>query len=174
VGTVNFDETTRLLSDRFYDRANVIEIAPRGVPPDVGEPTAPATTTGPAITLRDITAWSRQAPLESDVATVIDSIRPILDGIGLPISPRTYSGMHRFIRSAGDVMSQKQALDCQIAQRLLPRIRNLSTRSEIDAIQSFQDVLRASGDGLFPESQLLLARKRREADYHQLDFEEEI
>lgn len=173
VGTVNFDETTRLLSDRFYDRANVIEIVPRGVPTDDGDTTT-TTVPGPAVTLRDIGAWTRQAPLESDVATVIDAIRPILEGIGLPISPRTYTGMHRFIRSAGEVMTQKQALDCQIAQRLLPRIRNVSTRSEIDALQSLQDLLRGSGDGRFPESELVLARKRREADYDRLDFEEEV
>jgi energy-coupling factor transporter ATP-binding protein EcfA2 len=173
VGTVNFDETTRLLSDRFYDRANVIEIAPRGVPSDDGE-TPTTTATGPAVTLRDINAWTRQAPLESDVATLIDAIRPILEGIGLPISPRTYTGMHRFIRSAGDVMTQQQALDCQIAQRLLPRIRNVSTRSENDALQSLQDLLRSSGDGRFPESKLVLERKRRDADYDRLDFEEEV
>jgi hypothetical protein len=173
VGTVNFDETTRLLSDRFYDRANVIEIAPRGVPPDDGE-SSPTTVPGPAVMLRDITSWARQSPLEGDVATVIDAIRPILEGIGLPISPRTYTGMHRFIRAAGEVMTQKQALDCQIAQRLLPRVRNVSTRSEIEALQSLQDLLRSSGDGRFPESELVLARKRREADYDRLDFEEEV
>jgi len=173
IGTVNFDETTRLLSDRFYDRANVIEIAPRGVPSDEAEQPA-MTASGPAVTLRDITAWTRQSPLESDVATVIDAIRPILDGIGQPISPRTYTGMHRFIRSAGEVMTQKQALDCQIAQRILPRIRNVSTRSEIEALQSLQDLLRSSCDGRFPESEVVLARKRREADYDRLEFEEEV
>jgi len=174
IGTVNFDETTRLLSDRFYDRANVIEIAPRGVPSAEDGESSPTTVPGPAITLRDITAWTRQAPLEGDVATVIDVIRPILESIRLPISPRTYTGMHRFIRSAGEVMTQKQALDCQIAQRLLPRIRNVSTRSEIEALQSLHDLLRSSGDGRFPESELVLARKRREADYDRLDFEEEV
>ncbi|NQW46271.1 MAG: hypothetical protein HQ464_00730 [Planctomycetes bacterium] len=173
VGTVNFDETTRLLSDRFYDRANVIEITPRGVPSDDGEPTM-TTASGPPVTLRDISDWTRQSPLESDVATIIDAIRPILEGIGLPISPRTYTGMHRFIRSAGNVMTQRKALDCQVAQRLLPRIRNVSTRSEIEVLQSLQDLLRASGDGRFPESELVLARKRREADYERLDFEEEV
>lgn len=173
VGTVNFDETTRLLSDRFYDRANVIEIAPRGVPSDEGEPQV-TSASGPAVTQRDMAAWCRPAPLESDVATVIDAIRPVLDRIGVPISPRAYVGMHRFIRSAGDVMTQKQALDCQIAQRLLPRIRNVSTRSEIDALESLQDLFRASGDGRFPESDLILARKRRETEYERLEFEEDV
>jgi energy-coupling factor transporter ATP-binding protein EcfA2 len=172
VGTVNFDETTRLLSDRFYDRANVIEIAPRGVPSDDTDPVG-MVAQGPAVTLRDIQAWSRTAPLDGYVATVIDGIRPILEGIGLPISPRTYAGMHRFIRSAGDIMPQSEALDCQIAQRLLPRIRNASTRTEIDALAGLQELLRNSGDGRFPESDFILARKRREADFDRLDFEEE-
>ena len=172
IGTVNFDETTRLLSDRFYDRANVIEITPGGVPSDDTE-RASVTAQGPAVTLRDIQAWSRTAPLNSDVATIIDGIRPILEGIGLPISPRTYVGMHRFIRSSGEVMPQSEALDCQIAQRLLPRIRNASTRFELDALAGLQELLRKYGDGRFPQADFILTRKQREADFDRLDFEEE-
>src|SRR5262249_13813784 len=60
VGTVNFDETTRQLSQRVLDRANLIHLEPSYLL-DAREPGL-ARAAGPPITLRHLRAWVAEAP----------------------------------------------------------------------------------------------------------------
>jgi hypothetical protein len=62
IGTVNFDETTRLLSDRFLDRANLIELKSRALPSSTSqEPSRIAQSVGPMVQVGDIARWTRDA-----------------------------------------------------------------------------------------------------------------
>ncbi|MDP6526885.1 MAG: hypothetical protein QGH15_22040, partial [Kiritimatiellia bacterium] len=91
VGTVNFDETTRLLSDRLLDRVNMIRLASGSLPSVTGtgnDSLAPAK--GRMITLADMQAWQAESALPSETAALLDAIRPLLSMMGCPLSPRVW------------------------------------------------------------------------------------
>jgi hypothetical protein len=161
IGTVNFDETTRLLSDRLLDRANLIRLASGGLP-DVAAtddgPTSPPE--GSMITLGDFQAWQKDAALPADIASLLDSIRPLLNDMGSPLSPRCYRAICRFVASAQRIMPFDAAFDAQLAQRVIPKIRNLVTQRQLDALDRLLELLGASLLGSFEESRSLLTAIR--------------
>lgn len=157
VGTVNFDETTRLLSDRFLDRANLIQLRPAVLPSALDtQDGPPASSKGRLITLSDFESWQRNTGLPVDLATLLDSMRPLLQLLGCPVSPRTYRGICRFVGSAEPLLPAARAFDLQVAQRLLPRIRSLISRRQLDAFDELQRLLSGSGACAFDETLPLL------------------
>lgn len=127
VGTVNFDETTKQLSLRLLDRANLIRLRPM-------EQTAilPAVTdqrpavAGAPICLRHFREWRRNAPLDREIAALWDRIHRCLADLGAPITPRRGRAIQEFIASAPpEILTPIQAFDLQIAQRLLTQVRGL-------------------------------------------------
>jgi len=164
VGTVNFDETTRLLSDRLLDRVNMIRLASGALPSVAGSDGSPLMgADGRIITLRDFQMWQKDAALPSDLASLLDALRPSLSIIGCPLSPRVYRAICRFVSSASAVMSSDTAFDAQLAQRVIPKIRNLVTRSQLDALDELNQTLESSSIGTFEESRMLLEEVRQSA-----------
>jgi len=153
VGTINFDETTRQLSQRLLDRANVIQLLP--VMPllsaESNESTIPA---GTPVTLRDYTSWSVTGSelIEAELAEIIDKLREPLAVLGSSLNPRKLNGIRRFMASCPpEFFKPVQALDVQIAQRLLPQARNLFRPGAREALKEIVGVLEdRSAD--FPES----------------------
>ncbi|MBI3464542.1 MAG: hypothetical protein HY000_16040 [Planctomycetes bacterium] len=134
VGTVNFDETTRLLSDRLLDRVNLIRLASKSLPSAAAaEGRLLAHSEGRMITLADFQAWQNDSALPSELASLLDTLRPLLSVMGCPLSPRVYRAICRFVSSAVGIMSSDAAFDAQLAQRVIPKIRNLVTRSQLDS-----------------------------------------
>jgi hypothetical protein len=131
VGTVNFDETTRQLSLRLLDRANLIRLRPSDQSTYFAaqSDTRPAVG-GPTITTRHFRDWRRSGTLSKDVAVVWDKVQKHLVGLGVPATPRRRRGMEAFIASAGELISPMQAFDLQIAQRMIPQVRG-TYRSEV-------------------------------------------
>jgi hypothetical protein len=124
VGTVNFDETTRQLSMRLLDRANLIRLRPReSVPFDPSSGGAHPAVSGATVTSRHFREWRRHSPLPKDVADIWDKVREHLIALGVPVTPRRSKGIEDFISSATDLLSPLQAFDLQIAQRLVPQVR---------------------------------------------------
>ena len=171
VGTVNFDETTRLLSDRLLDRANLIRLASGALPSAAaaGEG-AFARADGPMVTLADFQAWQRDAALPADLGSLLDSLRPSLSAMGCPLSPRVYRAVCRYVGSSNGVMSPGIAFDTQLSQRVIPKIRNLVTRSQLDALDITIQTLEGSSVGAFDESLELLAEIRESAQLHGWDL----
>jgi hypothetical protein len=164
VGTVNFDETTKQLSARLLDRVNLLHLRPSNL-----DALAPMTSygaqavAGRAISLRDFNAWTRDAPLESRFAEVIDSMQRHLQELGCPLNPRRIRGIHRFIASAGNLCNPEKAFDLQIAQRVLPQIRAVfssSARLAVDALERIMD----DHGGSMAESRAALADLKRRND----------
>jgi hypothetical protein len=101
-GTVNVDESTFALSDKLLDRANVIELT------DVDLPGFRA---------------SYGAPVAPEVWATIEQVYAIVAAAGHPFGYRTIGEMLRYVEQARGAMAPAQALDLQIKQKVLPRLR---------------------------------------------------
>lgn len=102
IGTVNVDESTFALSDKLLDRANVIELT------DV-----------------DLAAFRAgwAGPINADVWAMLETMLPLFSEAGHPFGYRTIGEVLRFVEQAAGSLTPHQALDVQVKQRLLPRLR---------------------------------------------------
>lgn len=101
-GTVNVDELTFGLSDKLLDRANVIEL-----------------------TEVDLAAFqqSYQGPIDPAAWATITAVHALLAAIGQPFGYRTVAEILRYVANARGVLPLAQALDLQIKQKILPKLR---------------------------------------------------
>ena len=160
VGTVNFDETTRLLSDRLLDRVNLIRLTSGGLPLAGRPGPAFATIGGRMVTLGDIEGWCTDGALPTHLGLLLDQMRPLLTQMGCPISPRVYRGICRFVGSALSIMTPEKGFDIQVAQRLIPKIRSLVTTRQFDALDALSNLFKQSNLCIFDESISLLEEIR--------------
>lgn len=172
IGTVNFDETTRLLSDRFLDRVNLIRLTSAGLPGVAGAGGALATASGRMVTLADIEAWRTDSALPADLGLLLDKMRPLLGEMGCPISPRAYRAICRFVGSAAPIMSQEKAFEVQVAQRIIPRIRSLVTGRQLNGLDGLLQLLNQSSLCAFEESIPLLEEIRETVSGRKWELEE--
>jgi hypothetical protein len=105
-GTVNVDESTFALSDKLLDRANVIELT------DIDLVAFRATYKGAV----DERAWELIVALHALVARA-----------GQPFGYRVIAEMLRYLEQARGVLSADAALDQQIKQKILPKLRGEDT-----------------------------------------------
>jgi hypothetical protein len=105
-GTLNVDETTHGLSDKLLDRANVIELTEVDLPGFRSRYHEPV----------DETAWP-----------VIVETHAIVARAGQPFGYRTIGEMLRYIQQARGVLPPLTALDLQLKQKVLPKLRGDDT-----------------------------------------------
>jgi hypothetical protein len=91
------------------------------------------------------------------LGSLLDELRPLLAKMGCPLSPRVYRAICRFVSSAREIMSPQHAFDAQLAQRVVPKIRNLLSTSQLDSLDSMIQTLEGSSIGTFDETRLLLS-----------------
>ena len=161
VGTVNFDETTRPLSQRFLDRTNVIEL-------DAGELTALGSRAstdigrpdGPMITSGALAEWIKEQPLIPQAVQLLSDMQVPLAKLGCPLTPRRQIAISRFLSSTPpELCSTLEALDLQIALRVLPQIKALFTSDAERALDELTEVLEGHA-GRFERSMRLIEAKR--------------
>lgn len=101
-GTVNVDESTHALSDKVLDRANMIEL-----------------------TEVDLAAFraAYRGPLDADAWETITRVHAIVSQAGQPFGYRTIEEMLRYIEQARGILPPAQALDLQLKQKVLPKLR---------------------------------------------------
>jgi hypothetical protein len=163
VGTVNFDETTKQISLRVKDRANLIRLRP----PEKAQSTTAATEVRPRVAgrpvfLQNFREWEGTTSLDVETAELIDGLDRALMRLGCPISPRRREAVRRFISAAHPgLCSVAEAADLQIAQRLLPQVRGLF---RVDAKEALTDIeqLLSRQRYQFSESLLTIEDLRRE------------
>lgn len=173
IGTVNFDETTRLLSDRFLDRVNLIRLVSGSLPNiSKSDGDEQARTRGRMVTFSDFQSWRVDAALPAELGSLLDSMRPLLGRIGCPLSPRVYRGICRFVASAVSIMQPPTAFDVQIAQRIIPKIRGLVTSSQLEALDELLRLMNSANTCGFDESLPLLEEVRESASARTWDLEE--
>jgi hypothetical protein len=101
-GTVNVDESTFTLSDKLLDRANVIEL-----------------------TRVDLAAFRAvyRGPIDETAWTLLQRIHAVMSEVGQPFGYRTVTEVLRYLELARAVLPLEQALDLQIKQKILPKLR---------------------------------------------------
>ena len=145
VGTVNFDETTRQFSDRFLDRTNLIYLSPGGISSEVTS--ASTVDCGRAITQRDFAEWSASRPLEDNIGGFVDEIYRLMERLAHPVSQRVRNDLYRYICTSGNLVTQSQATDHQVAQRVLSKLRMGSGQSQRTAFDSLEQFVESrAGD----------------------------
>lgn len=152
VGTVNLDETTKQLSLRLLDRANLIRLSAHSGSAawlDTEEPVVPE---GEAVLLRNYRSWLRDPVLAPTLAEVLDDVRRELAAMGAPLSPRRQRAISTFVASAPrEICSPEEALDLQIAQRVVPQLRGTLIEEAAEGLRGLLGVLERRGT-TFPES----------------------
>ena len=140
IGTVNVDETTRPLSERVLDRANVlllnVEVSKRHHKPNGHAP--PPWHVG-------VAEWRKVCSTEpSDdhhdfLVEIADILRQASVGVGL----RAHLELERFVTNAKGILDEESALDWGIVQRIIPKIRGFKGHlagSLIELLEEFERV----------------------------------
>jgi MoxR-like ATPase len=151
-GTVNVDESTFGLSDKLLDRANVIELT------DV-----------------DLQAFRRsyREPVDPDAWELIQQVEGIMQAAGQPFGYRTIAEVLRYIATARGVLPVRDAIDLQIKQKVLPKLRGEDTPRLRRALSQLYELfagakpeLRAElpSDAPFPESAAKVRRMLERLD----------
>jgi hypothetical protein len=163
VGTVNFDETTKQISLRVKDRANLLRLRTQDNISTSGSQPEPRTKVpGIPVTLRDLRSWDASRKLEVELASLVDSLDPFLRKLGCPPSPRRKEAMRRFISAAPpELCNTAEALDYQIAQRLLPQARGLYRNEAREALDGLEQLLKNQRHH-FAEALLMIQDLREE------------
>ncbi|WP_298402131.1 AAA family ATPase [uncultured Chloroflexus sp.] len=140
IGTVNVDESTFLLSDKVLDRANLLELG--------------------SVDLNRFRAVY-QGSIDDQIWQMLAAIQTHMAAAGKPAGYRALGETLRFIEQASS-MSAFEALDMQMLQRLLPRLRG-------DDTPRFRQALR--GLHALCEGRLLRSAARLEQMLARLDRE---
>lgn len=153
MGTVNVDESTYHFSDKILDRANVITLHQRKFS-DMARLTrreaAPEVEVG--------ADEYRQFRKDEGVVTLSDAELHLLDDLNAALDERGTSGgigyrvvsdMSRYLANipSGSPMNRKEALDMQIVQRVLTKVRG--SREQIGYLTSLNEENKLTGR--FPE-----------------------
>jgi 5-methylcytosine-specific restriction endonuclease McrBC GTP-binding regulatory subunit McrB len=136
-GTVNIDETTHGFADKVYDRAQLIELPlPR----------------------QKVVEHLDKFPYAERVLAVWDAVRPIA-----PFGFRVLDEIHMYVAAADQVGTRWEiALDEQLVQKVLPRIRGADKRLQ-DGLDAFVEAL---GDLEFALSRAKAQEMRDEYEAH--------
>jgi hypothetical protein len=170
IGTVNYDETNKPLSQRLLDRANQLqfEAVPFGSLQREASTAVPAPA-GPPVTVASFEAWTRESPLTGKAAAVIDEIQKPLAILGSPLTPRRYQAITRFVASAKNLCSADEAFDMQLRQRVLLQLRGLFRPEARRALEEIRHILEAQGTTFAGALQMV---ERLDADQaREIDFE---
>lgn len=149
IGTVNFDETTRRLSDRLLDRTNLIYL-------DSSDETSIATDkikmpTFPRISYALYSRWCKDGEMPNNIQSILQRIKPSLKTLGIVISPRVYCAMRKYIISSTSLdIPELTTLDEQLTQRVFSKIRMITNYNQIEALKQLQNTLEEYGS--FPLS----------------------
>lgn len=152
VGTINFDETTRQLSQRLLDRANMIRLRPPRTDPEPMTVAPNMKASGRSVNVFSMNDWRKFGErVPPGIGKVLDEIEEPLLKLGCALNPRRSRAIAHFIANAPEsICSPQEALDLQIAQRILPRIRGLFKSGAQEHYNDLRMILENRGG--FPES----------------------
>lgn len=143
IGTVNVDESTFALSDKLLDRANVIEL-----------------------THVDLDAFrqSYRGPLDAEAWRIMAEVHAILSGAAQPFGYRTLTEVLRYLEKARDVLAPERALDLQLKQKVLPKLRGEDSprlRQALDELSALFGPITGAAEDRFPDSAEKVRRMRQ-------------
>jgi hypothetical protein len=175
IGTVNFDETTRPLSQRLKDRAAILELSgERHAGLQQLDSDDMPIVEGPPVLLADIQSWlggEGQWPVQ--VATLLDDLNPLLVRLGAPITARRANAIRRLFATGSPLLTPEQVFDIAIATRVLPLLRGLNRPSAQQDAGRVLELLAAGPGGCRDSCQRLSAMLAQEQDVWQEMLEDE-
>ena len=142
LGTVNVDETTRALSDRVLDRANVLQLSVAVTdahhnPSRLGQwPTWDV----------PFSEWQllRQDPGRDDHAFLVE-LTTALAGMRIGVGMRAHLELERFVANARGVLHHNDALDLGLLQRIIPKIKGFKRDlNKLDKVRALLEMAGAS------------------------------
>ncbi|MFN6120810.1 MAG: McrB family protein [Actinomycetes bacterium] len=120
IGTVNVDETTRVLSERVLDRANVLQLSIAMSSAHHGATSTPVRPWHVPFSEWDAICINRPDPSHHDFLVVVGDV---LHSIGIGVGARAHVELERFLANAVGVVPADIALDLGVLQRIIPKIR---------------------------------------------------
>lgn len=133
-GTINVDETTQPLSDKVIDRANTLEFF------EVDLENVPARRPTPSGMTISAPLWHKYRATEPDAQyrQQIVEIGKILNKAGLGLGYRVLREIELYLANSHGLLDSDVALDLQIKQRILPRVRGtLTIRDTLRTLTAF-------------------------------------
>jgi len=153
VGTVNIDETTHFFSPKVLDRSNVVSLAA----PDLErvEATSEEAIGGlTGVTAAMLASWARPPEEAPDVPAFVARLDGILSASRISLGYRVRWRMQRYVASGKAYLGEDRALDFQVVQSVLPKLR----RSAPNFPTTLQRLREALPEARFPRSAALLER----------------
>jgi hypothetical protein len=167
VGTVNIDETTHFFSPKMLDRCQVVAFGA----PDLAAPRRARAMERLAgvrpVALSTYLDWSRAPSAEGNARAFLLQVNEVLRPSRLSLGFRQFDRVLRYVHSAQPFFNEDTALDYQLKQVVLPRLRATAPRFA-ETVQALAGLLVGER---FPRSAEVLARileARAEDDYFQL------
>ncbi|MCG2299962.1 AAA family ATPase [Staphylococcus epidermidis] len=176
VGTINNDETTETISDKVLDRCNFIDLnLPENhierwiaVKEDLKNENRETELKKDTLTVtyENFVGWkntSKVINLSEDEIFLLEEINNILKEINLEISFRSLNHIDSYLKNLpkDSILTRKEALDFQIAQKILPKIRG--TQMELSSIIDDESGLTSIIDEKnYPKSFKIIDQKSKE------------
>jgi 5-methylcytosine-specific restriction endonuclease McrBC GTP-binding regulatory subunit McrB len=137
-GTINVDETTQALSDKVIDRANTLEFF------DIELDKIPDRRPLPAQISISAPAWQSYFVDQPDTShrSQILAINTILKKADLGIGFRVLRDIELYLANSKNILAPSVALDLQIKQRILPRVRGSDSEAMRGMLESFIDFVK--------------------------------
>jgi len=140
LGTVNIDETTHFFSPKVLDRAQVVAF----VAPDLAAP-GRTETSGVLSGLRPVPlatylSWARRAPQAGEARDFLLKVNDVLKRSRLGLGFRQRDRVLDYVASARDFLAVDRALDFQLMQVVLPRLRPTAPNYK-ETLRALQEII---------------------------------
>lgn len=137
IGTVNVDETTRVLSDRVLDRANVLQLSV-----SVSDAHHRPSTRSVQPWHVPFPEWDSICELQPDDGhhDFLVEVSELLQGIGIGVGQRAHVELERFVTNAHQILPAERSLDLGVLQRIIPKIRGFK-RDLADGLSELHELL---------------------------------
>ncbi len=142
IGTVNVDETTRVLSERVLDRANVLQLSV-SVSDAHHHHHGRGSVQPWYVPFQEWDLICATEPSDAHHDFLVE-IGEILQRAGVGVGQRAHVELERFIANAEGVLEPELALDLGVLQRIIPKIRGFKRDLE-EALTDLLDELTAKG-----------------------------
>jgi 5-methylcytosine-specific restriction protein B len=141
IGTVNVDETTRVLSERVLDRANVLQLSVEVS--DAHHQPRTRSVRPWYIPFREWDAICSREPTGEHHAFLVE-VGEILQEAGIGVGLRAHTELERFVANAQGILDSQKSLDLGVLQRIIPRIRGFK-RDLAASLAELQEKLSSAG-----------------------------
>ncbi len=139
LGTVNIDETTHFFSPKVLDRAQVVAFSAPDLAASARAEASVSSTPVRPVGLSTYLGWIRRGPAPGEARDFILRVNEVLRRSRLGLGFRQRDRMLDYVASARPFLAEDRALDFQLMQVVLPRLRPTAPhyKETLRALQEF-------------------------------------